>query len=143
WCLLGDGEMDEPESVGALAIAARERLDNLIFLVNCNLQRLDGPVRGNASVVRELEGLFRGAGWNVSKVLWASEWDELFEKDEEGHLARRLSTIPDGELQRMAILDGASIRKELFDTPELQRLVEHLSDDQIKALRRGGHDPKK
>ena len=143
WCLLGDGEMDEPESVGALAIAARERLDNLIFLVNCNLQRLDGPVRGNASVVRELEGLFRGAGWNVIKVLWASEWDELFEKDEEGHLARRLSTIPDGELQRMAILDGASIRKELFDTPELQRLVEHLSDDQIKALRRGGHDPKK
>ena len=143
WCILGDGEMDEPESIGALSVAAREQLDNLVFVVNCNLQRLDGPVRGNGSVVRELEGVFRGAGWNVIKVLWASEWDELFAKDEEGHLIRRLSLMVDGELQRLSTLDGAALRAQLFDTPELQRLVAHLSDEQIKGLRRGGHDPQK
>ena len=140
WDFLGDGEMDEPESVGALAVAAREGLDNLVFVVNCNLQRLDGPVRGNASVVRELEGIFRGAGWNVLKVLWAREWDELFERDEEGHLARRLSAILDGDMQRIATLPPAEKRKALFDTPELQALTAHLSDEQFEALRRGGHD---
>ncbi|MCA8925569.1 MAG: pyruvate dehydrogenase (acetyl-transferring), homodimeric type [Planctomycetes bacterium] len=143
WNFLGDGEMDEPESVGALSVAAREGLDNLVFVVNCNLQRLDGPVRGNGSVVRELEGLFRGAGWNVLKVLWASEWDALFERDEEGHLVRRLSSILDGDMQRIASLPGAERRKALFNTPELQALTAHLSDDEVEALRRGGHDRKK
>ena len=143
WGFLGDGEMDEPESVGALAVAAREGLDNLVFVVNCNLQRLDGPVRGNASVVRELEGLFRGAGWNVLKVLWASEWDALFAADTEGHLVRRLSEIVDGDLQRLSIQPGKVIREELFNTPELQAMVEHLSDAELEGLRRGGHDPLK
>ncbi|MEZ6186202.1 MAG: pyruvate dehydrogenase (acetyl-transferring), homodimeric type [Planctomycetota bacterium] len=143
WNFLGDGEMDEPESVGALSVAAREGLDNLVFVVNCNLQRLDGPVRGNGSVVRELEGIFRGAGWNVLKVLWAREWDELFERDEEGHLARRLSSIRDGDLQRIWSLPGAERRKALFDTPELQALTAHLTDEEVERLRRGGHDRRK
>jgi pyruvate dehydrogenase E1 component len=143
WCFLGDGELDEPETVGALSVAAREGLDNLVFVVNANLQRLDGPVRGNASVIRELEGIFRGAGWNVLKVLWASEWDELFERDTEGHLVRRLSEMVDGDMQRLSVAPGAEIREELFNTPELRALVEHLSDDDLAKLRRGGHDRSK
>jgi len=143
WCFLGDGEMDEPESIGAITVAAREGLDNLVFVVNCNLQRLDGPVRGNGSVVRELEGVFRGAGWNVIKVLWASEWDDLFARDADGHLARRLTELVDGDLQRIWANDGAYRREQLFEGPELSALVEDLSDEEIAELRRGGHDRRK
>ncbi|MBX5476719.1 MAG: pyruvate dehydrogenase (acetyl-transferring), homodimeric type [Clostridia bacterium] len=143
WAFLGDGEMDEPEATGALRLAAREQLDNLIFVVNCNLQRLDGPVRGNSKVVQELEALFRGAGWHVIKVLWSSDWDPLFERDREGRLVRRLDAVLDGELQKYAVESGAYMRERLFNTPELQELVAHLSDVQLKQMRRGGHDPVK
>lgn len=144
WVFLGDGEMDEPESVGALTLAARERLDNLIFVVNCNLQRLDGPVRGNGKVIQELESLFRGAGWNVIKVLWGSEWDALFAKDLDGILAARAEEVPDGQFQKYAISDGAFIRKDFFGaSPKLLAMVENYSDEQLKALTRGGHDPVK
>lgn len=144
WCFLGDGEMDEPESQGALTVASREGLDNLTFVVNCNLQRLDGPVRGNGSVVRELEGLFRGAGWNVVKVLWSREWDELFAADEEGRLARLLGDTVDGELQRLAALPPDRLRAELFGRdPACARLVEGLDDAALAALKRGGHDRRK
>ncbi len=144
WAFLGDGEMDEPESLGALGIAAREHLDNLIFVVNCNLQRLDGPVRGNGKIVDELEGTFRGAGWNVIKLLWASEWDDLFARDTEGRLRKRMGEILDGELQVYPARDGAYAREHLFGTdPKLAALVEHLSDAQLGGLRRGGHDTEK
>ena len=144
WAFVGDGEMDEPESLAGLSLAAREGLDNLIFVVNCNLQRLDGPVRGNGSVVQELEGLFAGAGWNVIKLLWGTDWDTLFARDEEGVLLKRLHETVDGEFQTYAATDGRFNREHFFNKyPELQALVSHLSDADIDRLRRGGHDPVK
>ncbi len=140
----GDGEMDEPESTGALHIAAREKLDNLVFIINCNLQRLDGPVRGNASIVQELEGVFRGAGWNVIKVLWGAAWDDLLARDQSGLLLKRMEECVDGEYQNFKARGGAYARKEFFGKyPELLKLVEHMSDDEIARLPRGGHDPVK
>ncbi|HUP96119.1 MAG TPA: pyruvate dehydrogenase (acetyl-transferring), homodimeric type, partial [Burkholderiales bacterium] len=142
WAFVGDGEMDEPESLAGLSVAAREGLDNLIFVVNCNLQRLDGPVRGNGSVIQELEGLFAGAGWNVIKVLWGSDWDPLFARDEENVIIRRLHETVDGEFQKYAATDGRFNREHFFNKyPELQKIVAHLSDEDIDRLRRGGHDP--
>ena len=130
----GDGEMDEPESTGALHIAAREKLDNLIFIVNCNLQRLDGPVRGNGSVIQELEGIFRGAGWNVIKVLWGSDWDELFARDTSGLLLKRMEECVDGEYQNFKARGGAYVRKEFFGKyPELLKLVEDKTDEELGA----------
>ncbi len=144
WAFVGDGEMDEPESLAGLSLAARDGLDNLIFVVNCNLQRLDGPVRGNGSIVQELEGLFAGAGWNVLKLLWGSDWDALFARDADGVLLKRLHETVDGEFQTYAATDGRFNREHFFNKyPELQRLVAHLSDDDIDRLRRGGHDPVK
>ncbi len=144
WCFCGDGEMDEPESMGALTVASREKLDNLIFVINCNLQRLDGPVRGNQRVIQEFEGAFRGAGWNVIKVLWSSTWDDLFKRDTKGLIQKRMLEIVDGEYQNYAARDGAYVREKFFGaSPELLQLVEHLSDDEIMHLQRGGHDPKK
>ena len=144
WAFLGDGEMDEPESVGALHLAARERLDNLIWVVNCNLQRLDGPVRGNGKIIQELEALFRGAGWHVIKVVWGREWDELLARDSDGILVNKMNTTLDGEFQRYSVESGAYIREHFFGPdPRLRRMVEHLSDDEIWRLRRGGHDYRK
>ncbi len=144
WCFLGDGEMDEPESLGAIALAAREKLDNLIFVVNCNLQRLDGPVRGNSKIVQELEGHFRGAGWDVIKLLWGRGWDDLLERDTSGRLRQLMDETVDGDYQTFKSKDGAYIRKNFFGKyPETAALVEDWTDDQIWALRRGGHDPKK
>jgi pyruvate dehydrogenase E1 component len=144
WAFLGDGEMDEPESLGALTVAGRERLDNLIFVVNCNLQRLDGPVRGNAKIIQELEALFRGAGWRVLKVMWSSEWDSLLAADLDGRLRRRLLETVDGEWQNYAAKGGAYFRSHFFgQDPELLARVAHLSDAELQALRRGGHDPRK
>jgi pyruvate dehydrogenase E1 component len=144
WAFVGDGEMDEPESLAALALAAREGLDNPIFVVNCNLQRLDGPVRGNGSIVQELEGLFAGAGWNVTKLLWGSDWDALFARDEQGLLLRAFHETVAGEFQTLAATDGRFNRERFFAKyPELQKLVAHLSDEDIDRLRRGGHDPVK
>ncbi len=144
WAFPGDGEMDEPESIAALSLAAREGLDNLIFVVNCNLQRLDGPVRGNGSVVQELEGLFAGAGWNVIKLMWGSDWDPLFARDREGIILRRLHETVDGEFQKYAATDGRFNRENFFNKyPELQALVADLTDDDIDRLKRGGHDPVK
>jgi len=144
WAFLGDGECDEPESLGALTLASREKLDNLIFVVNCNLQRLDGPVRGNGSIIQELEAAFRGAGWNVIKCIWGSGWDELFARDASGLLLKRMHECVDGEYQSFRAHDGAYVRKEFFGKyPELLKLVEHMSDDEIWALKRGGHDPVK
>ncbi|WP_238368239.1 pyruvate dehydrogenase (acetyl-transferring), homodimeric type [Mesobacterium pallidum] len=144
WAFLGDGEMDEPESLGAIALAAREGLDNLIFVVNCNLQRLDGPVRGNSKIVQELEGNFRGAGWDVIKLLWGKGWDDLLEKDTSGRLRQLMDETIDGDYQTFKSKDGAYIRKHFFGKyPETAALVEDWTDDQIWALRRGGHDPKK
>ncbi len=144
WCFVGDGETDEPETLGALSVARREGLDNLTWVVNCNLQRLDGPVRGNGKIVQELETVFRGAGWNVIKVIWGSEWDPILERDTEALLRRRMNEVVDGELQKYRSTDGAYIRQHFFGTsPELLDLVSHLSDDDIWALRRGGHDMQK
>ena len=144
WAFVGDGEMDEPESLAGLSLAAREGLDNLIFVVNCNLQRLDGPVRGNGSIVQELEGLFAGAGWNVIKLLWSSDWDPLFARDTDGVLLKRLHETVDGEFQTYAATDGAMNRERFFNRyPELEALVAQMSDDDIDRLRRGGHDPVK
>ncbi len=144
WAFLGDGECDEPESLGAITLGSREKLDNLIFVINCNLQRLDGPVRGNGKIIQELEAAFRGAGWNVIKVVWGSDWDPLLAKDQNGALVRRMGEVIDGTYQKYVTTDGAYIREDFFGAdPELQQLVEHLSDDQIKKLRRGGHDPEK
>ena len=142
WCFVGDGEMDEPESLAALSLAAREKLDNLIFVVNCNLQRLDGPVRGNGSIVQELERLFAGAGWRVLKVLWGSNWDPLFAKDKDNLILKRLHEMVDGELQTYAAMDGRFNREHVFHKyPELRNLVQNLSDKDIDQLQRGGHDP--
>ncbi|WP_373057647.1 pyruvate dehydrogenase (acetyl-transferring), homodimeric type [Zunongwangia sp. H14] len=144
WAFLGDGEMDEPESRGALEIAAQDKLDNLIFVIDCNLQRLDGPVRGNQKIIQELEGTFKGAGWNVIKVLWSSDWDPLFAKDKNNKLAEKLNHLPDGQLQKFAFEPGEYMRLELFgEDKELQELVKNLSDKELKNLRRGGHDPVK
>ena len=144
WCFLGDGETDEPESLGSIALAGREQLDNLIFVINCNLQRLDGPVRGNGKIIQELEGVFRGAGWNVLKVIWGRHWDPLLERDQTGLLQRRMNEVCDGELQNYKANGGAYTRKHFFGKyPELLQLVEDLSDDDIMYLNRGGHDPYK
>ena len=144
WAFLGDGETDEPETLGAITLASRERLDNLIFVINCNLQRLDGPVRGNGKIIQELEAAFRGAGWNVIKVIWGDDWDPLVESDHEGVLVRRMGEVVDGQYQKYTVMDGAYIRKHFFgsDTRLLQ-MAEHLSDEQLRKLRRGGHDPEK
>jgi len=144
WCFVGDGEMDEPESLAGLSLATREGLDNLIFVVNCNLQRLDGPVRGNGSVVQELEGLFAGAGWNVIKLLWGADWDALFARDDDGVLLKRLHETVDGEFQMYAATDGRFNREHFFNKyPELRALIAEMSDADIDRLRRGGHDPVK
>jgi pyruvate dehydrogenase E1 component len=144
WAFLGDGEMDEPESMGSITLAARERLDNLTFVINCNLQRLDGPVRGNGKIIQELEAAFRGAGWNVIKVIWGSDWDKLLDADEDGLLIKRMSEVVDGQFQKYATEDGAYVRKDFFGAdPRLLKLVENLSDEQIRTLNRGGHDPAK
>src|SRR5438105_7149115 len=144
WCFLGDGDTDEPESLGALTLASREALDNLIFVVNCNLQRLDGPVRGNGKIIQELEAAFRGAGWNVIKVIWGSDWDALLERDKSGKLVQRMNEVVDGEFQKYLVESGAYIRQHFFGKyPETRALVEHLSDEQIRKLSRGGHDPEK
>ena len=144
WAFLGDGETDEPEALGALTLASRERLDNLTFVVNCNLQRLDGPVRGNGKIIQELETAFRGAGWNVLKVIWGDDWDPLLDADTSGLLVRRMSEVCDGDYQKYSVETGAYIRRHFFGRyPELARLVEHLSDEQLQRLRRGGHDPEK
>ncbi len=144
WAFLGDGEMDEPEAMGSLTLASREKLDNLIFVVNCNLQRLDGPVRGNGKVIQELEAAFRGAGWNVIKVIWGGDWDALLAKDTTGLLQRRMAEVVDGEYQTYVTKDGAYIRQNFFGKyPELLNLVSHLTDEELVKLRRGGHDPSK
>ena len=144
WAFLGDGEMDEPESLGAITLAARERLDNLIFVVNCNLQRLDGPVRGNGKIIQELEAAFRGAGWNVIKVIWGSDWDPLLARDTSGLLVKRMNEVVDGESQLFSVSDGAYIREHFFGRyPELRELVASYSDEQLRKLRLGGHDPQK
>lgn len=143
WAFLGDGETDEPESLGAIGMAGRERLDNLVFVVNCNLQRLDGPVRGSGSIIQELESSFRGAGWNVIKVVWGSRWDALFARDKTGVLMRRMREVVDGEYQTYKSESGAYVREHFFNTPELKALVSDWSDDDIWNLNRGGHDPHK
>jgi len=144
WAFLGDGEMDEPESLGAISVAARDKLDNLIFVINCNLQRLDGPVRGNGKIIQELEAVFSGAGWNVIKVIWGSDFDTLLEKDADGLLVKRMEEVPDGQYQKYAVSGGDYIRKDFFGTDRrLLDLVKTYSDEQIEKLRRGGHDPVK
>ncbi|HEV8290720.1 MAG TPA: pyruvate dehydrogenase (acetyl-transferring), homodimeric type, partial [Tepidisphaeraceae bacterium] len=144
WAFLGDGEMDEPESMGSLTLASREKLDNLIFVVNCNLQRLDGPVRGNGKIIQELEAAFRGAGWNVIKVIWGADWDALLARDHSGLLLRRMEECVDGEYQNLKVKGGAYIRQEFFGKyPELLELVADMSDADLVALRLGGHDPQK
>ncbi|ALA60432.1 pyruvate dehydrogenase (acetyl-transferring), homodimeric type [Nitrospira moscoviensis] len=144
WAFVGDGEMDEPESLGALTLAARERLDNLTWVINCNLQRLDGPVRGNGKIIQELEAMFRGAGWHVIKVIWGSEWDPLLAQDDEGLLVKRMGEVVDGWYQKYTVEGGAFARKHFFGAdPRLLKMVEHYSDEQIHKLLRGGHDPRK
>jgi len=144
WAFLGDGEFDEPESLGAITLAAREKLDNLIFVVNCNLQRLDGPVRGNGKVMQELEAAFKGGGWNVIKVIWGSDWDPLLEHDDDGLLVRRMDEVVDGQYQKYVAESGAYIRKDFFGVNErLLKMVENYSDEQLEKMRRGGHDPQK
>ncbi|HEV3123936.1 MAG TPA: pyruvate dehydrogenase (acetyl-transferring), homodimeric type [Candidatus Dormibacteraeota bacterium] len=144
WCFVGDGECDEPEALGALGLAAREQLDNLIFVVSCNLQRLDGPVRGDGKIIQELEAVFRGAGWNVIKVIWGREWDELLARDVDGVLVNKMNTTVDGEFQKYATETGAYIREHFFGPdPRLRKLADHLSDDDLRKLRRGGHDYRK
>ena len=144
WAFLGDGETDEPESLGAITLASRENLDNLIFVVNCNLQRLDGPVRGNGQIIQELESAFRGARWNVIKVLWGSEWDPILERDTEGLLVKRMGELVDGEYQKLVVSSGAYVRQHFFGNDErLLKLVEPLPDEALRRLRLGGHDPRK
>ncbi len=144
WCFVGDGEVDEPETLGALTLPGREGLDNLIWVVNCNLQRLDGPVRGNGKIIQELEGLFRGAGWNVIKVVWGSEWDPLLKADKKGLLVKRMEEAVDGDYQKYSVEAGSYTRKHFFGRyPELLEMVNHLTDKQISKLQRGGHDPVK
>ena len=144
WAFLGDGETDEPETLGAITLASREKLDNLIFVVNCNLQRLDGPVRGNGKIIQELEGIFRGAGWNVIKVVWGGDWDALLDRDESGLLVKRMEEVVDGQYQKYVVSEGSYIREDFFGKyPELLDMVSHMSDETIEKLRRGGHDPDK
>ncbi len=144
WAFLGDGECDEPETLGAIGLAVREKLDNLTFVINCNLQRLDGPVRGNSKIIQELEAVFRGAGWNVIKVLWGDDWDLLVEKDHQGLLAKRMMEVVDGEYQKYKVAGGAYIREHFFGKyPELLEMVKNFSDERLVKLRRGGHDPEK
>ena len=144
WAFLGDGETDEPESLGALSLAGREGLDNLIFVVNCNLQRLDGPVRGNGKIIQELETVFRGAGWNVIKLIWGSKWDELIAKDKDGVLLNKMNSTVDGEFQKFSVESGNYIRENFFGPdPRLRKMVEHLSDEDLRNLPRGGHDYRK
>jgi pyruvate dehydrogenase E1 component len=144
WAFLGDGETDEPETLGAISLAAREKLDNLIWVINCNLQRLDGPVRGNGQIIQELEAMFRGAGWNVVKVMWGCDWDPLFARDKDGILVKRLGEVVDGQFQKYAVESGAYFREHFFGSdPRLLEMAKHLSDDQLKRLRLGGHDPVK
>src|ERR1700678_2304368 len=142
WAFLGDGEMDEPESLGSISLASREKLDNLIFVVNCNLQRLDGPVRGNGKIIQELEAIFRGAGWNVIKVIWGGDWDPLIDADRDGLLVRRMGEITDGQYQKYFVERGAYFRQNFFGSdPRLLKMVEHLSDEQLARMRLGGHHP--
>jgi pyruvate dehydrogenase E1 component len=144
WCYIGDGETDEPETLGSLTLAARENLDNLIWVINCNLQRLDGPVRGNGKIIQELEALFNGAGWNVIKVIWGSDWDELLARDKSGLLMKRMGEVVDGDFQKYSVAPGSYTRKHFFGRhPELLALVNHLTDEQIRKLLRGGHDTRK
>ena len=144
WCFLGDGECDEPETLGAISLASREHLDNLIFVINCNLQRLDGPVRGNGKIIQELEAVFRGAGWNVIKVIWGSKWDELLAQDKDGVLLNQMNTTVDGQFQRYSVESGEYIRDNFFGPdPRLRQMVAHLSDDELRNLPRGGHDYRK
>ena len=144
WAFLGDGEMDEPESLGAIGVAAREELDNLTFVINCNLQRLDGPVRGNGKIIQELEAYFRGAGWNVIKVIWGSDWDRIFAKDVEGALVNKLNATPDGQLQTYSVESAQYIREHFFgDDPRLSAMIDDLSDADLRRLSRGGHDYRK
>src|SRR5690554_2385548 len=144
WIFMGDGESDEPESLGALSLAAREKLDNLVCVVNCNLQRLDGPVRGNGKIIQELEGKFRGAGWNVIKIIWGSEWDSILERDTKGVLLKKFASMVDGEFQTIQSRGPAYLREKLFgDDPYLQELVADKSDQELWQLTRGGHDPRK
>ena len=144
WAFLGDGECDEPETLGAITLAAREQLDNLCFVINCNLQRLDGPVRGNGKIIQELEGIFRGAGWNVIKVIWGDDWDDLLQDDESGMLVKRMGEVVDGQYQKYTVMPGNYIREHFFGKyPELLNLAKNISDDQLERMRRGGHDPEK
>ena len=144
WAFMGDGEMDEPESLGSISLASREKLDNLIFVVNCNLQRLDGPVRGNGKIIQELEAVFRGAGWHVIKVIWGSYWDPLLAKDKKGILLRRMEEAVDGDYQNYKANDGAYVRKHFFGKyPELLEMVANMTDEDVWRLNRGGHDPHK
>src|SRR5213079_2236132 len=144
WAFLGDGEVDEPEALGAIGLAAREELDNLTFVINCNLQRLDGPVRGNGKIIQELEAYFRGAGWNVIKVIWGRDWDPLLAADADGVLVNRMNTTPDGQFQTYSVESGEYIREHFFGSdPRLRRMVEHLSDGELRNLSRGGHDYRK
>ncbi|HEY4375528.1 MAG TPA: pyruvate dehydrogenase (acetyl-transferring), homodimeric type, partial [Acidimicrobiales bacterium] len=144
WCFVGDGETDEPETLGAISLAGREGLDNLVWVVNCNLQRLDGPVRGNGKIIQELESAFRGAGWHVIKVIWGTPWDDLLAKDVDGVLLDKMNSTVDGEFQRYTVDDGAYIREHFFGPdPRLRKMVEHLSDDDLRWLPRGGHDYRK
>jgi len=144
WAFLGDGEMGEPESLGAIGVAAREELDNLVFVVNCNLQQLDGPVRGNGKIIQELESTFRGAGWNVIKVVWGREWDQLLARDVDGALVNRMNSTPDGQFQTYSVESGEYIREHFFGAdPRLRKMVEHMTDEQIRKLPRGGHDYRK
>ncbi|MES2202128.1 MAG: pyruvate dehydrogenase (acetyl-transferring), homodimeric type [candidate division FCPU426 bacterium] len=142
WSFVGDGETDEPETLGAINLAVREKLDNLVWVVNCNLQRLDGPVRGNGKIIQELERIFRGAGWNVIKVIWGGEWDPILAADD-GELMERMGEVVDGQYQKYSVSDGAYVRQHFFNSDKLLKLVEHLSDEQIQKIRRGGHDPEK
>jgi len=144
WAFIGDGETDEPESLGAITLASRERLDNLIFVINCNLQRLDGPVRGNGKIIQELESAFRGAGWNVIKVIWGSQWDALLAKDKQGLLVKRMQEVVDGQFQKYVVAGGAYFRQDFFGKdPRLLAMVAHMTDEQLEELNRGGHDPEK
>jgi pyruvate dehydrogenase E1 component len=144
WAFLGDGETDEPETLGAITLAAREQLDNLIFVINCNLQRLDGPVRGNGKVIQELEAIFRGAGWNVIKVIWGDDWDPLLAKDKDGKLIKRMGEVVDGQYQKYTVESGGYIREHFFGVNEdLLKMVSDMTDEQLKKMRRGGHDPEK
>ncbi|MGR7002555.1 hypothetical protein ACU686_38640 [Yinghuangia aomiensis] len=144
WAFLGDGEMDEPESLGNIGLAAREELDNLTFVINCNLQRLDGPVRGNGKIIQELESYFRGAGWNVIKVVWDRSWDPLLAQDTDGVLVNKMNTTPDGQFQTYAVESGGYAREHFFgDDARLRKMVAHMSDDELRKLGRGGHDYRK